>query len=144
MNKILALSNELLSMLFGGEFLLQPFIVNESEFRIPCIGNGLSHDDISSMSMAQKSMISLIISFALLHQSSTKYNIICIDEIDGSLDTSNRLGFITLLDNLMRILSCEQAFIISHNNELDASMCDIIALKNNSNEQINGHVIWKY
>ena len=144
MNKILSLSNELLGMLFGGEFILQPFVVNESEFRIPCIGSGLAHDDISSMSMAQKSMISLIISFALLHQSSTKYNIICIDEIDGSLDSGNRTGFINLLDNLMNILVCEQAFIISHNSELDASLCDIISLKNTAGDLINGHIIWKY
>ena len=142
MNKILNTANELLGMLFGGEFVLQPFIVNESEFKIPCLGDGLMHDDISSMSTAQKSMISMIISFALLRQSSSKYNIICIDELDGGLDTSNRAGFVNLLDNLMNILNCEQAFIISHNNELDTSMADIIVLKNNSGELINGHVIW--
>ena len=144
MNKLLAQSNQLLSLLFGGEFTLLPFIVNESEFRIPCIGENLQHDDISSMSMAQKSMISLIISFALLHQSSTKYNIINLDEVDGALDSMNRSGFINLLDNLMAILNCEQAFIVSHNSELDSTGCDMIVLKNSSNELINGHIIWKY
>jgi len=145
MNKILSTANELLGMLFGGEFILQPFIVNETEFRIPCIGNGgLMHDDISSMSTAQKAMISTIISFALLNQSSTKYNIICLDEVDGALDTSNRLGYVNLLDNLMSMLRCEQAFIISHNNELNTSMSDIIVLKDNMNEISNGHIIWKY
>lgn len=145
MNKILSTANELLGMLFGGEFILQPFIVNETEFRIPCIGNGgLMHDDISSMSTAQKAMISTIISFALLNQSSTKYNIICLDEVDGALDTSNRLGYVNLLDNLMSMLRCEQAFIISHNNELNTSMSDIIVLKDNMNEIFNGHIIWKY
>ena len=142
MNKILNTANELLGMLFGGEFVLQPFIVNESEFKIPCIGDGLLHDDISSMSTAQKSMISMIISFALLRQSSSRYNIICIDELDGGLDIINRAGFVNLLDSLMSILCCEQAFIISHNNELDTSMADIIVLKNNSGELVNGHVIW--
>ena len=142
MNKILSTANELLGLLFGGEFILKPFIVNESEFRIPCIGDGLMHDDISSMSTAQKSMISMIISFALLRQSSSKYNIICIDELDGGLDTVNRSGFVSLLDALMNILNCEQSFIISHNNELDTSMSDIIVLKNDSGELVNGHVIW--
>lgn len=144
MNSILSTANDLLSLLFNGEFILQPFIVNESEFRIPCIGSGLMHDDISSMSTAQKSMISLIISFSLLHQSATKYNIISLDELDGGLDTSNRLYFINLLDQLMVMLGCEQAFIISHNNELDTSMADVIALKNDSNELINGNIIWQY
>jgi len=144
MNKALSLANELLSMLFNGEFILEPFIVNETEFRIPCRGEGLSHDDISSMSTAQKTAISMIISFALLHQSSTKYNIICLDEADGGYDSLNRSQFINLLDRLMSILNCEQAFMISHNNEIDTSACDMICLKNTSSELINGHIIWKF
>ena len=144
MNRTLSLANELLSMLFNGEFILEPFIVNESEFRIPCRGDGLSHDDISSMSTAQKTAISMIISFALLHQSSTKYNIICLDEADGGYDSLNRSQFIGLLDRLMSLLNCEQAFLISHNNEIDTSACDMICLKNTTSELMNGHIIWKF
>ena len=144
MNKILSTVNALLSLLFNGEFIIQPFIINENEFRIPCMGSGLLHDDISSMSTAQKSMISMILSFAILNQSSTKYNIIMLDEIDGGLDTSNRGMFIELLDNLMNMLHCEQCFMISHNNELNTAMCDLIILKNSSNEIYNGNIIWQY
>ena len=90
MNKIISTANSLLSLLFDGEFILQPFIINENEFRIPCIGSGLLHDDISSMSTAQKCMISMILSFSMLNQSSTRYNVIMLDEIDGGLDTINR------------------------------------------------------
>jgi DNA repair exonuclease SbcCD ATPase subunit len=144
MNNILATANQLLSLLFEGEFMLQPFVINENEFRIPCLGSGLLHDDISSMSTAQKCMISMILSFSILHQSATKYNIIFLDELDGGLDSSNRSYFITLLDKLMGILRCEQCFIISHNNELTAELADLIILKNNTNEQYNGNVIWKY
>lgn len=144
MNKILSMANQLLGMLFGGEFVLQPFVVNDSEFRIPCIGSMMAHDDISSMSTAQKSIISTIISFAILQQSSTKYNIISLDELDSGLDNANRSGFINLLDSLMNLLHCEQAFVISHNSELDTSACDIIELKNTSNELVNGNIIWKF
>lgn len=145
MNKILSTANQLLATLFGGEFVLQPFIVNDTEFRIPCMGSGLMHDDISSMSTAQRSIISLIISFALLNQSSTKYNIISLDEMDGPLDTANRIGFVSLLDNLMNMLHCEQAFIISHNNELNTNMADIILLKDNMYEaSSSSNIIWKY
>ena len=144
MNKILSNVNTLLSLLFNGEFIIQPFIINENEFRIPCMGSGLLHDDISSMSTAQKSMISMILSFAMLYQSSTSYNIIMLDEIDGGLDTSNRGMFIELLDNLMNMLNCEQCFMISHNNELNTALCDIIVLKNTSNEIYNGNIIWQY
>ena len=144
MNKIIAIANELLSLLFDGEFVLQPFIINENEFRIPCLGSGLLHDDISSMSTAQKCMISMILSFAILQQSSTKYNVIMLDEIDGGLDTNNRGYFIELLDKLMYMLQAEQCFIISHNNELNTAACDLIVLKHNSNEVYQGNVIWQY
>jgi DNA repair exonuclease SbcCD ATPase subunit len=144
MNKIIITANDLLSMLFGGEFSLRPFIVNEAEFRIPCIGDGLMHDDISSMSTAQKSMISMILSFAILYQSSTKYNIISVDEIDGGLDTNNRAYFTSLLDRLMNMLQCEQCFIISHNDELNTSSADLILLKNDIDYSYQGNVIWKY
>jgi DNA repair exonuclease SbcCD ATPase subunit len=144
MNKIITIANELLSLLFDGEFVLQPFIINENEFRIPCLGSGLLHDDISSMSTAQKCMISMILSFAILQQSSTKYNVIMLDEIDGGLDTNNRGYFIELLDKLMYMLQAEQCFIISHNNELNTAACDLIVLKHNSNEVYQGNVIWQY
>lgn len=145
MNKIISIANKLLSLLFEGEFALQPFIINESEFRIPCLGNGLIHDDISSMSTAQKCMISMILSFSLLYQSSTKYNVIKLDELDAFLDTNNRGYFINLLDQLMNLLSCEQCFIVSHNNELSSYNCDIILLKNNNyNVTDNENIIWQY
>ena len=145
MNKIIAIANDLLSLLFEGEFTLQPFVINENEFRIPCIGSGLMHDDISSMSTAQRCMISMILSFSLLYQSSTKYNVIKLDELDAFLDTNNRGYFITLLDKLMNLLNCEQCFIVSHNNELSSYNCDIILLKSDEYTAIDGeNIIWKY
>ena len=144
MNKIIAIANDLLSLLFEGEFTLQPFVINENEFRIPCMGSGLMHDDISSMSTAQRCMISMILSFSLLYQSSTKYNVIKLDELDGFLDTNNRGYFITLLDKLMDLLKCEQCFIISHNNELATYNCDVILLKSNDVMIDGGNIIWKY
>lgn len=144
MNKIISTANELLSLLFNGELVLQPFVINQNEFRIPCACLGLMHDDISSMSTAQKCMISMILSFSLLYQSSTKYNIIKLDEIDGGLDSYNRGYFINVLNNLMGMLNCEQCFIISHNNELDTSTADLIILKNEHNEIYNGNIIWQY
>lgn len=144
MNQIINTANNLLSLLFEGEFVLQPFVINDSEFRIPCLGSGLLHDDISSMSTAQKCMISMILSFSILHQSSTKYNILRLDEIDGGLDTSNRGYFVELIDRIMVLLNSEQCFIISHNNELDTASCDLIVLKNAGSEIYRGNVIWQY
>lgn len=144
MNKTISMANELLSSLFGGEYILGNFEINESEFRIPCIGNGLPNYDISCMSTSQICMISMIISFVLLYQSSSKYNIIKMDEIDGGLDTENRLQFLSVLDNLQSMLNVEQCIMISHNTEMDLSNCDIIQLKSINNETPVGNILYSY
>lgn len=141
MNKIIDLSNQMLNYLFEGEYVLQPFIITADEFRIPCKGSGYINDDISSMSTAQICMISMIVSFSLLYQSSSKYNILHLDEIDGGLDTRNRLQFTYLLNQLMDLLECEQCVMVSHNNELNTEEADIILLKN-PGEQVVGNIIW--
>lgn len=130
MNSILQTTNDLLQLLFSGIFTLQPFIINENEFRIPCIDvNGNVREDISFMSDSQLSMISMIISFALLHKASSIYNIIKLDEVDNNLDNVNRLQFSVLINQIMNVLNFHQCVIISHNNELDLSNTDMILFK---------------
>jgi DNA repair exonuclease SbcCD ATPase subunit len=144
MNKIISMANQLLQYLFNGDFILHPFVINENEFRIPCQGSGFINDDISSMSTSQICMISMILSFALLKHSSTKYNILKLDEIDGGLDSINRLKFIYLLHKLMETLECEQTIMISHNSELVFDNVDVIQLKTSDTSPISGNVIYKY
>lgn len=147
MGKIIALANELLGLLFNGEYTIQPFIINENEFRIPCMGSGYLNDDISSMSSAQKAMISMILSFALLHNSSTRYNIIKLDEIDAPLDENNRIMFIDVLGKIMNIMGTEQAIMISHNSEVQLDNSDVILLRTDSkysSDYTRGNIIWKF
>lgn len=146
MGKIIALANELLKLLFNGQFEIQPFVINESEFRIPCRGGGYLNDDISSMSSSQIGMISMILSFALLHHSSTKYNIIKLDEIDGPLDYTNRLYFMDVLNSIMDIMNTEQCIMISHNSELQVDNSDVILLRHDetNNDYLRGNIIWKF
>lgn len=146
MGKIISLANELLSLLFNGEYIIQPFIINESEFRIPCLGSGYLNDDISSMSSSQIGMISMILSFSLLYNSSTKYNIIKLDEIDGPLDYNNRVYFADVLNRIMSIMGTEQCIMISHNSELQLDNADIILLKHDTNnpDYNRGNIIWSY
>lgn len=128
MNKIIDMANSLLSHLFGGQFTLQPFVINESEFRIPVIGNGLLVDDVSSMSSSQIAMINMCVSFAILAHSSSKYRILRMDELDGPLDTNNRLRFTEILREIMDILGSQQCFIVSHNMELNDIDFQVIKL----------------
>ena len=144
MGKVISLANELLGLLFQGQYVIQPFVINESEFRIPCLGSGYMNDDISSMSSSQIGMISMILSFALLHHSSTKYNIIKLDEIDGPLDYSNRVFFMDVLNSIMNIMGTEQCIMISHNSELQVDNSDVILLRHdpNNTDYRRGNIIW--
>ena len=135
MHKTLELSNQILMMLFSGEYQLLDFVINEDEFRIPFIGSGLPVDDISSGSTSQICMFGMIINLVLLHQASTKFNIAKLDEVDGGLDSRNRFGFVNVLYNIMPMLGIEQLFIISHSMEQDTSNADIIKLKSYSDYQ---------
>ena len=139
MNNVLSMANSLLGKVFGGQFALQPFIINGDEFRIPCIGNRMMNDDISSMSTGQICMISMILSFSLLYNSATNYNILRLDEIDGGLDTENRGHFIKVLNDVMDMLGCQQCFLISHNEEIQYSSTDMILLKSNTESMNYGN-----
>jgi len=144
MNDIIKISNELLTMLFAGEYVLHPFTINETEFRIPCLGKGIINDDVSSMSTSQVCMISMILSFALLNKASDRFNIVKIDEMDGGLDTNNRLQFIVLLRKMMQLLNYTQCIMISHNTELTMCNADIIVLRNSDvNLKLDGNVIFE-
>lgn len=145
MGQTIQLANELLSRLFNGNLTLCKYIINESEFRIPCLGENLPVDDISSLSTSQKCMVSMIVSFALLQQASPKYNIIKLDEIDGGLDTFNRRNFIPMLEYIIDVMQSEQCILISHNSEIDYSKCDIIVLKHDGIEIPSyGNIIYQY
>lgn len=151
MNSILNTTNTLLRLLFGGRFALQPFIINENEFNIPCADSeGRVREDISLMSDSQLSMISMLISFVLLRNSSNRYNIIKLDEVDDNLDSMNRIQFSILIEQIMNDLGFSQCLIISHNNELDLSNTDIVILKMESQEMIDslynsgGNIVFSY
>lgn len=147
MSKTKDLANDVLSMLFGGSYRLEDFIINENEFRIPFVGEGLPVDDISSGSGAQIAMMGMIINLVLLHQASTKFNIARLDEVTAALDSYNNSQFTNIMFYCMQILNIEQLFLISHSTETDNSYADIIKLKGYDNYEssfASGNVIWDF
>lgn len=145
MSKILSKANDLLTGLFGGRFALLPFVITPQEFRIPvAVNGGINHADITSMSSAQIALISMIISIALMSQSSSKLNIIIGDEIDAPFDSENRRAFIEILYKLMGMINSNQCILVSHNSEIDFDDCDIILLKNSNDIITGGNIIWRY
>lgn len=145
LSKIMDNANRILCGLFGGVFALLPLVITDTEFKIPvAVNGGLNHDDITSMSSAQVALISMIISIALLSQTSTKLNIIVGDEIDAPFDSENRREFITILYQLMSLVKASQCVLISHNSEIPMSECDVILLKCDNDVITDGNVIWSY
>lgn len=147
MSKTKDTANEVLSMLFNGSYKLLDFVINENEFRIPFIGEGMAVDDISSGSNAQISMMGMIINLVLLHQASTKFNIAQLDEIGQGLDNYNSSQFINVLFHCMNILNIEQLFLISHSTESDNTYADIIKLKGYDDYESSiksGNIIWDF
>jgi energy-coupling factor transporter ATP-binding protein EcfA2 len=146
MSNTLGLANQLLSYLFNGRMKLLPYNIGEGdEFYIPCVSmnTGMLTDDIYSCSRSEKSMISMILGFVLLRQSSTVYNILKLDEIDEGLDTENRLMFINTLNRLLDLLEVEQCIMVSHSSELTGEV-DIIRLEQTANSisSSDGNVIF--
>lgn len=130
MSNTLNICNDILSKMFNGELLLDEYVINENEFRIPCINNNMYIDDISSMSSSQVSMISMIISMVLLKQSSSEFNIVRLDEIDAGLDTNNRIQFVNTCMELIKILEIDQVIMVSHNMmELNSINIDLIEIR---------------
>ena len=143
---IIRTANELLSMVMGGEFRLLKPIIDDRSFNFPCIGDGLPHDDISSLSSGQASIMSVVLSASIMFHSSTKFNVLKFDEVDGQLDTMNRTTFLYMVDQVRHILQCEQCIIITHNNELDLRNADLIILKNSDDDLYNcgANIIYQY
>ena len=126
MDKTLDIVNQLLGMLFSGQYHILQYVINEEEFRIPFIGNGMTVDDISSGSTSQVCMMGMIINLVLANMCSSKYNIVCLDEIDSGLDNQNKYMFIDILNKISEILNIEQLFVISHSIESSLSNIDVI------------------
>lgn len=146
MGKTISMTNELLATLFDGRMELEPYIINDTEFRIPCINkeSNVYHDDISSCSSAERAMISMMIGFSLLYHSSTMYNILRMDEIDGALDQDNRSSFIGLLNSFMSKFGIEQCIMISHSSEINMGEADVIQLIPVAGTQNSGNIIFTY
>lgn len=145
MDKTLQMANQLLSYFFDGQLELLPYQITDTEFRIPCknIRTHMVNDDISSCSTAERFMISMVLGFAMKYQSSTTYNIISLDEVDGTLDQENRAAFPIVIDKIRKMLNIEQCLTVSHASENDLSEVDVISLTPVSYETIKGNVIFQ-
>ena len=107
------IANSIIKDLYTGDFYLKEFDVREGVFNIPYYTKGFKVKDIRNGSQAEVSVAKIAISFAILSQFMTKYNIVLLDEIDGPMHRVNKERFFTALEGQLERLHCEQAFIIT-------------------------------
>jgi DNA repair exonuclease SbcCD ATPase subunit len=115
LKKIRKLANDLLSLIYGDEFQLAKFNVDQDTFEVPYVKNGSKIPDIKYASQSEIALATMALSFALANNASGIYNILLLDEIDAGLDEANRSAFMKMLYKQMQTLNAEQVFIISHN-----------------------------
>ena len=103
----------------------------ENEFKIPVIRGSKNLQDVTECSKAEKSTISLALSFAIIKVSSKNslYNILRIDEADSGFDEVRRQAYLTTIQQEMNMINCKNAFIITHNQMFENAECDVILLK---------------
>lgn len=127
------MTNELLEVIYSDNLYVDDFIITADEFKIPYVTNSTNIADVSYASQGEKSFISLSLSFAIIYQSISRYNIMLLDEIDATLDTKNREKFLQILEKQMDMIDSEQIFVISHNNMFNMYPVDIIDTSNTVN-----------
>lgn len=118
--------NKLLRRVYGDSLEIGEFVITDKLFQIPYITNGITVPDASMMSQGEDSFVSLAFSFAFSRRSLDRYNVLCMDELDGPLDMEKRTKFIDILEEQMDAVGVEQAILISHNNVFDAYPVDAI------------------
>lgn len=149
LDKIRHSANKLLDIAYDGDFMVD-FELNDKSFSIPVIkSDGTKLNDVLEASQGELSMTNLSISLSLLEEISNGYNILYLDEVDGTLSIQNRQRFLQMLNAQVDALGLEQVFVISHSSSYEGSDVDLILLKDNgfdmSPENLAGkNVIYDY
>jgi DNA repair exonuclease SbcCD ATPase subunit len=108
------IANEIIKRIYQGDFRIKKFDIREGVFNIPYYTKGFTVKDIRDTSQAESSVAKLAISFAILSQFMTKYNIPLLDEVDGPMHQINKERFFSSIEGILHdVLKCEQAFLIT-------------------------------
>lgn len=138
--------NHFLDKIYHGSLEVCTFEISETEFNIPYIKNGIRVNDASRCSQGERTFIAMALSFALYERdlAAGGYNIFLWDEIDSTLDATNRAAFISLAEEELDSSNVEQVHIISHNNMFDSYPVDVILMDDTKiDNEKNVNIIYK-
>lgn len=145
LKNIQVMANNIIRSMFNDDDIeLLDFVITDKEFSIPYRINGIEVMDAAYSSQGERATIVLALSFALLNQLMGRYNIMLLDEIDSPLYKDNRRKFIKIIEEQMKAIGCEQAFIITHNNLFENYPTDIIyTSEDGDTDYTSGNVIFR-
>jgi len=111
--------NDMLYFVCEDNIEILEFDITENEFKIPYMINGQKIDDISKASQGQTSIVSTVMSFALVQKTgSLQYNIPLLDEMDAPLHKNEKQKFIAILFKYLDDIHSEQSFLITHDENV--------------------------
>lgn len=128
LGKTVDITNDFLDIIYRGRLFIDKFDITPSSFRIPFYNNNVYLSDVKYASQGELSFIKIAISFAMISQAISEYNVMLFDEIDAPLDSLNRENFIKILERHITRVGSEQNFLITHNNMFSSYPVDIIDL----------------
>lgn len=142
-DKIRVKCNEILDMTFDGLLKIGEFDPTNQTFDIPYIRNGMTIKDVKYASQGEQPVISIALSFAMSSMmSGKKYNILCCDELDSTLDYKKKRVYPEMLYSHTSTMGIEQCFVISHSEVFDTIPTNVIDL-NDDPEYIHGCNMYK-
>lgn len=139
-NQMIDSINELMHIAYPDITLIKDpdkLVINDKEFTIPYMKNGVIIGDISEASDGERAMLSLAFSLVLIRLVSKVYNIMLLDEMDTSLDKYGRSKYIEIIEQYMKTINAKQIFLISHNSMFDMYKVNVLQT---TNSNINANI----
>ena len=129
-DKIRIKCNELLDITYDGALKIGEFDPSSQVFDIPYIKNGTRIRDVKFASQGEQPVINIAMSFAMASLLANKrYNILCCDELDSTLDYQKKMKYPEMLDSHITTMGIDQCFVISHSEVFDTIPANIIDLE---------------
>lgn len=137
-DKIRIKCNEILDITYDGNLKIGEFDPSSPVFDIPYIKNGTKIKDVKFASQGEQPVINIAISFAMSSLiANKKYNILCCDELDSTLDHYKKIKYPEMLNNHIATMGIDQCFVISHSDVFDTIPTNVIDMSD-SPEKIHG------
>ena len=119
--------NQLLDITYDGSLKLGTIDPSSPVFDIPYIKDSQIARDVKTASQGERPLIDIALSFAMGSLlSHCKYNILCCDELDSTLDFEKKMKYPEMLNLHITSSGIDQCFTISHSEVFNTIPTNVI------------------